>query len=270
VPSCSPGCVGYVSKSGGMSNELNNIMAQHTDGVAEGVAIGGDRYPGSRFIDHLLRFEAAPHVKMLVLLGEVRGTGWGGVVERDSMVVGYTLKPVPPLPAAFPPRPPRFPTPSPSPCPWQVGGTDEYDVAAAIADGRLKKPLVAWCIGTCAKLFPFEVQFGHAGALANAAAQTADAKNAALAGAAVLSSSSSAPTRAWRLPTPVTLCCCALFNHAACSRRRDRPSKLQPFCDMHRGDVLETRRVWCRRGANGRVAGAGAPGRLASCKRCSL
>ena len=25
----------------------------------KGVAIGGDRYPGSRFIDHLLRYQAA-------------------------------------------------------------------------------------------------------------------------------------------------------------------------------------------------------------------
>ncbi|KAI9592425.1 citrate synthase-like protein [Syncephalis fuscata] len=48
-----PGSVGYVSKSGGMSNEA-------TDGVYEGVAIGGDRYPGSTFIDHLLRYEQDP------------------------------------------------------------------------------------------------------------------------------------------------------------------------------------------------------------------
>ena len=46
------GSVGYVSKSGGMSNELNNIIAQNTDGVYEGIAIGGDRYPGTSFIDH--------------------------------------------------------------------------------------------------------------------------------------------------------------------------------------------------------------------------
>ena len=36
--------VAYVSRSGGMSNELNNIIALNTDGVYEGVAIGGDRY----------------------------------------------------------------------------------------------------------------------------------------------------------------------------------------------------------------------------------
>ncbi|KAF1787032.1 ATP-citrate synthase, citrate-binding domain [Phytophthora cactorum] len=69
-----PGSVAYVSKSGGMSNELNNIVSQTTDGVYEGVAIGGDKYPGSTFIQHLLRYEANPEVKMMVLLGEVGGT----------------------------------------------------------------------------------------------------------------------------------------------------------------------------------------------------
>ena len=38
-----PGSVAYVSRSGGMSNELNNIISRTTDGVYEGVAIGGDR-----------------------------------------------------------------------------------------------------------------------------------------------------------------------------------------------------------------------------------
>jgi hypothetical protein len=42
------------------------------------------------------------------------------------------------------------------------------------------QPIVAWCIGTCADMFPYEVQFGHAGACANAKAETAHAKNAAL------------------------------------------------------------------------------------------
>ena len=35
--------VAYVSRSGGMSNELNNIIVRNTNGVYEGVAIGGDR-----------------------------------------------------------------------------------------------------------------------------------------------------------------------------------------------------------------------------------
>lgn len=50
-----PGSVAYVSRSGGMSNELNNIVSKATDGVYEGVAIGGDRYPGTTFMDHIMR-----------------------------------------------------------------------------------------------------------------------------------------------------------------------------------------------------------------------
>ncbi|MFX1309564.1 MAG: citrate/2-methylcitrate synthase [Promethearchaeota archaeon] len=69
-----PGSVGFVSKSGGLSNEMNFMIAQTTDGVYESIAIGGDRYPGSRLIDHLLRYEENPNIKMLVCLGEIGGT----------------------------------------------------------------------------------------------------------------------------------------------------------------------------------------------------
>lgn len=126
-----PGSVAYVSRSGGMSNELNNIISLNTNGVYEGVAIGGDRYPGTVFIDHVLRYQNEEDVKMIVLLGE-------------------------------------------------VGGTEEYRIIKAIKDGIITKPIVAWCIGTCAKMFTSEVQFGHAGACANADAETAIEKNKAL------------------------------------------------------------------------------------------
>ena len=126
-----PGHVAYVSKSGGLSNELNNIIARNTDGVYEGIAIGGDRYPGSTYADHIMRFEANPDIMMIVMLGE-------------------------------------------------VGGTDEYEVVEALKSGKITKPLVAWNIGTCSKVFPAEVQFGHAGARAGGASETADAKNRAL------------------------------------------------------------------------------------------
>jgi ATP citrate (pro-S)-lyase len=75
------GSVGYVSKSGGMSNELNNMLSIFTNGTYEGVAIGGDRYPGTSFIDHLLRYENDPACKMLVLLGEVGGVEEYRVIE---------------------------------------------------------------------------------------------------------------------------------------------------------------------------------------------
>lgn len=41
----------------------------------------------------------------------------------------------------------------------EVGGADEYDVCDALKSGRITKPVVAWCIGTCASIFPFEVRF---------------------------------------------------------------------------------------------------------------
>lgn len=70
-----------MSRSGGMSNELNNILARNTNGVYEGIAIGGDRYPGSTYIDHILRYQHNPNVKMIVLLGEVGGEEEYKVIE---------------------------------------------------------------------------------------------------------------------------------------------------------------------------------------------
>ncbi|RHZ58219.1 putative ATP citrate lyase, subunit 1 [Aspergillus thermomutatus] len=86
------GSVGYVSKSGGMSNELNNIISQTTDGVHEGIAIGGDRYPGTTFIDHLLRYQADPDCKILLLLGEVGGVEEYRVIE--AVKNGTITKPI--------------------------------------------------------------------------------------------------------------------------------------------------------------------------------
>ncbi len=131
------GSVGFVSKSGGMSNEMNFMISQSTDGINEGIAIGGDRYPGSLLIDHILRYEANPKIKMIVCLGE-------------------------------------------------VGGLDEYSIADAVTNGQITKPVVAWVTGTCSKVLPEGVQFGHAGAMAASERETADAKNQALREAGVI------------------------------------------------------------------------------------
>ena len=76
-----PGSVGFVSKSGGLSNEAYNIIARNTDGLYEGIAIGGDTYPGSTLLDHLLRFENIPDIKLLVCLGEVGGNAEYAIAE---------------------------------------------------------------------------------------------------------------------------------------------------------------------------------------------
>ena len=130
------GSCGLVTRSGGLFNELSNIISINADGIAEGVAIGGDRFVGSVFIDNLLRMENNPQVKYMILLGE-------------------------------------------------VGGTEEYKVIEAVKSGKITKPIIAWCIGTIAKHFSSGVQFGHAGASANADAETAAAKNKAMAEAGI-------------------------------------------------------------------------------------
>lgn len=132
-----PGSVGFVSKSGGLSNEMYNMLAQTTDGLYEGIAIGGDQYPGSTLLEHVLRFEKMSEVKMIVILGE-------------------------------------------------LGGKEECTIAEAKKQGKVKKPVVAWVTGTCAKLFPTEVQFGHAGAKSGVDEETAEAKNKALQDAGVI------------------------------------------------------------------------------------
>jgi ATP-citrate lyase alpha-subunit len=130
------GSCGLVTRSGGLFNELSNIISINADGIAEGVAIGGDRFVGSVFIDNLLRMEKNPEVKYMILLGE-------------------------------------------------VGGTEEYKVIEAIKSGAIKKPIVAWCIGTIAKYYDSGVQFGHAGASANGEMETAEYKNKAMAEAGI-------------------------------------------------------------------------------------
>jgi ATP-citrate lyase alpha-subunit len=67
----------------------------------------------------------------------------------------------------------------------EVGGTEEYKIIEAVKSGQIKKPVIAWCIGTIAKHFSTGVQFGHAGASANADAETAAAKNKAMAEAGI-------------------------------------------------------------------------------------
>jgi len=132
-----PGSVGFVSVSGGMSNEGYNICHLNSDGIYEGIAVGGDVYPATTLLDHLLRYEKNPKIKMMVCLGE-------------------------------------------------VGGTDEYEIAKAVKNGEITKPLVMWVTGTCAKVLPGQVQFGHAGAKADREEATAQAKNKALREAGVI------------------------------------------------------------------------------------
>jgi len=87
-----PGSVGFVSKSGGMSNEAYNIISQTTDGVYEGIAIGGDAFPGSTLSDHAKRYQRINSVRMIVVLGEIGGKDEYSLVE--AMKAKEVTKPV--------------------------------------------------------------------------------------------------------------------------------------------------------------------------------
>lgn len=87
-----PGSVGFVSKSGGLSNEMYNVLSRVTDGLFEGIAVGGDAYPGTTLVDHVLRFEAMDEVKIIVMLGELGGRDEHRVC--DALRSGKITKPV--------------------------------------------------------------------------------------------------------------------------------------------------------------------------------
>ena len=40
----------------------------------------------------------------------------------------------------------------------EVGGIEEYTVCDLLKEKRITKPIVAWCIGTCADMFSTDVQ----------------------------------------------------------------------------------------------------------------
>ena len=75
-----------------MSNEMYNVCARAANGVYEGIAIGGDSFPGSTLSDHAIRYQHIPEVKMIVVLGEIGGRDEYSLV--DAMKSGAVTKPV--------------------------------------------------------------------------------------------------------------------------------------------------------------------------------
>ncbi len=69
-----PGSFGVITKSGGLSNEAMWLCAQNGNGITSAVAIGGDAYPGTDFVNYLEMFDQDPATKAVVMIGEVGGT----------------------------------------------------------------------------------------------------------------------------------------------------------------------------------------------------
>jgi succinyl-CoA synthetase alpha subunit len=85
------GNVGVVSRSGTLTYQIGNELAQAGFGNSSIVGIGGDPVPGLSFIDVLELFEADPDTALVVMSGEI-----GGAAEEEAaeFIAANVSKPV--------------------------------------------------------------------------------------------------------------------------------------------------------------------------------
>jgi ATP-citrate lyase alpha-subunit len=86
------GSVGLVTKSGGLFNELSMMISKYSNGIASGVAIGGEQIALTTFVDVLVLNELDDNVKFNVLIGEI-----GGRLEievANAVKLGILKKPI--------------------------------------------------------------------------------------------------------------------------------------------------------------------------------
>jgi succinyl-CoA synthetase alpha subunit len=69
----SEGGVGLVSRSGTLTYQIGNELAQRGFGNSTIVGIGGDPVVGSSFIDVIAEFEQDPDTELIVMCGEIGG-----------------------------------------------------------------------------------------------------------------------------------------------------------------------------------------------------
>ena len=85
------GNVGVVSRSGTLTYQIGNELAQRGFGNSSIVGIGGDPVPGSSFIDIIELFEADPQTELIVMAGEIGGSA----EEEAAAFIGSSVsKPV--------------------------------------------------------------------------------------------------------------------------------------------------------------------------------
>ncbi len=88
------GNVGVVSRSGTLTYQIGNELAQAGFGNSSIVGIGGDPVPGSSFIDIIAAFEADEQTELIVMSGEIGGDAeeQAAAYIKDNVkkpVVGY-------------------------------------------------------------------------------------------------------------------------------------------------------------------------------------
>jgi succinyl-CoA synthetase alpha subunit len=85
------GNVGVVSRSGTLTYQIGNELAQRGFGNSTIVGIGGDPVPGSSFVDMLALFEADPETDLIVMAGEIGGDAEERAAE---FIAAHVSKPV--------------------------------------------------------------------------------------------------------------------------------------------------------------------------------
>lgn len=87
-----PGFVGVISKSGGMTSEISRILSEAHLGQSTALGIGGDALIGFDFLDAAVLFEGDLETRALVIFGEVGGTYEDRLA--DAIREGVITKPV--------------------------------------------------------------------------------------------------------------------------------------------------------------------------------
>src|SRR5213075_482489 len=87
----SEGNVGVVSRSGTLTYQIGNVLAQQGFGNSSIVGIGGDPVPGTDFIDVMGMFQEDDETELIVMCGEI-----GGDAEEQAAayIADHVTKPV--------------------------------------------------------------------------------------------------------------------------------------------------------------------------------
>jgi succinyl-CoA synthetase alpha subunit len=134
------GPVGVMSRSGGMTTELSNLLTQSGLGQSTAISMGGDPIVGSTFAELLPLWEEDPDTKALVLFCEPGGPLEAALADQVRLPAGRT------------------------------GGPDGH---ARRAGDSL--PIIAFIAGHFTAEMP-GVRFGHAGSIVEGKADTVEEK----------------------------------------------------------------------------------------------